>query len=157
MRGPRRVDLPARAALAWHTTSATVTRARDGRSTRHGLRFFRWGPAVSIMCRSERADRLLSLDLTGCVTGSVTGSQLSGARATRLKLQRDCGQKKEKKGEEEEEGRRKMRREGERVRGGKKKKERKGNASEPRAAAAAAPPARRLCVDGPRAARSARG
>lgn len=46
----RETVLPAWTTVVWHTASATVTKAKDEKSMRHGLRFFRKGQApVSIV------------------------------------------------------------------------------------------------------------
>lgn len=139
--------LPARAAPAWHTTSTTVTRARDERSRRHGLRFFRWGQAaVSIVCRLQRAATLLSLALTGSHCDSLPGRYpLRGKPADRI--EGDSTEPSARLRTEKKEKRRRRRRGKKKE---KKKKKKKRQRLWPRAAAA--PPARRLCVDGPRAA-----
>lgn len=118
--------LPARAAPAWHTTSTTVTRARDERSRRHGLRFFRWGQAaVSIVCRLQRAATLLSLALTGSHCDSLPGRYpLRGKPADRI--EGDSTEPSARLRTKKKEKRRRRRRGEKRKR---KKRKRKGNAS----------------------------
>lgn len=80
--------LPARATVVWHRVSATVSKAKDGKPMRHGLRFFRKGQSrISIALR--RFDWAVNAGWGGCYP--VTESQpWSGAR---LNLPRGSRQK----------------------------------------------------------------
>lgn len=71
----RRIFLPARTTAGCHTASATVTKAKEEKSRRHGLRFFLRGQApISIVL--QRFGGLVPLWMWGSYP--LTGSQQRG-------------------------------------------------------------------------------